>query len=190
MLTKETFVDIHARLQHGHSLRRIARELGISRNTVKRHLARQAMPNYSPRPAKVAKLEPYKPYIQQRIEDAKPHWIPASVLFIEIQQRGYQGGLSMLRHYLVPFKQPKTEPLIRFETLPGQQMQIDFTTIRRGQQPLKAFVATLGYSRACFVKFFDNERAESWQQGLREAFEYFGGVPEQVLCDNAKALIV
>ncbi|WGM18168.1 hypothetical protein QE193_23450 (plasmid) [Arsenophonus nasoniae] len=31
---------------------------------------------------------------------------------------------------------------------------------------LKAFVATLGYSRASYVKFFDNERAESWQQGF------------------------
>ncbi|PXA69748.1 DDE-type integrase/transposase/recombinase [Vibrio sp. 11986-1-5] len=67
---------------------------------------------------------------------------------------------------------------------------MDFTTIRRGKRPLKAFVATLGYSRATFVKFFDNERAHAWQQGLKEAFEYFGGVPEQVLCDNAKALII
>ncbi len=69
-------------------------------------------------------------------------------------------------------------------------MQIDFTTIRRGKQPLKAFVATLGYSRASYVKFFDNERAESWQQGLKDAFDYFGGVPQEVWCDNAKALII
>ncbi|QBY43535.1 Integrase core domain protein [Arsenophonus nasoniae] len=69
-------------------------------------------------------------------------------------------------------------------------MQIDFTSIRRGKKSLKAFVATLGYSRASYVKFFDNERAESWQQGLREAFDYFGGVPQEVLCDNAKSLII
>ncbi|HEK2942298.1 TPA: transposase [Proteus mirabilis] len=79
---------------------------------------------------------------------------------------------------------------MRFETPLGQQMQIDFTTIRRSKQKLKAFVATLGYSRAYYVKFFDNERASTWQQGLKEAFDYFGGLPQQVLFDNAKALIV
>ncbi len=40
------------------------------------------------------------------------------------------------------------------------------------------FEPTLGYSRACYVKFFDNERAQAWQQGLKEAFEYFAGVPK------------
>nr|WP_187153262.1 DDE-type integrase/transposase/recombinase [Candidatus Arsenophonus triatominarum] len=48
----------------------------------------------------------------------------------------------------------------------------------------------LATSRASYVKFFDNERTEAWQQGLKEAFDYFGGVPQQVLCDNAKALII
>ncbi|MGL4733684.1 MAG: IS21 family transposase, partial [Enterovibrio sp.] len=122
---------------------------------------------------------------------AKPDWIPASVLFDEVVQRGYQGGIAQLRRFVCQFKIcTAPEPVVRFETLPGQQLQIDFTTIARGKRPLKAFVATLGYSRATFVKFFDNERAHAWQQGLKEAFEYFGGVPEQVLCDNAKALIV
>jgi transposase len=190
MLTKENYVDIHVRFKQGQSLRRIARELGISRNTVKRHLNQQQMPSYSTRPSKTSKLDPFKPYLHQRIDMAKPNWIPASVLFDEIRQRGYPGGVSMLRSYLAQFKQSTPEPVVRFETPPGQQMQIDFTIIRRGKQSLKAFVATLGYSRACYVKFFDHERAEAWQQGLKEAFDYFGGVPQQVLCDNAKALII
>ncbi|ENM5740628.1 transposase, partial [Vibrio mimicus] len=156
-------MDIHVRFKQGQSLRRIARELGISRNTVKRHLNQQQMPSYSTRPSKISKLEPFKPYLHKRIDMAKPNWIPASVLFEEIRQRGYPGGVSMLRSYLAQFKQSTPEPVIRFETQPGQQMQIDFTIIRRGKQSLKAFVATLGYSRACYVKFFDHERAEAWQ---------------------------
>ncbi|WP_202884016.1 transposase [Vibrio sp. S12_S33] len=67
----------------------------------------------------------------------------------------------MLRSYLAKFKQSTPEPVIRLETQPGQQMQINFTIIRRGKQSLKAFVATLGYSRSCYVKFFDHERAEA-----------------------------
>ncbi|WP_187985369.1 IS21 family transposase [Vibrio metschnikovii] len=191
MLTKETFVDIHVRFAQGQSIRKIARQLGISRNTVKHHLQQHQMPAYAQRVKPVTKLEPFKTYLVQRIEQAKPDWIPATVLFDEVVQRDYQGGIAQLRRFVCQFKLCSTpEPVVRFETLPGQKMQIDFTTIRRGKRPLKAFVATLGYSRATFVKFFDNERAHAWQQGLKEAFEYFGGVPEQVLCDNAKALII
>lgn len=149
------------------------------------------MPAYTQRAKKITKLAPFQSYLIQRIERAKPDWIPATVLFYEARERGYQGGIAQLRRFVRQFKPCIVpEPVVRFETPPGQQMQIDFTTIRRGKQTLKAFVATLGYSRACYVRFFDNERAHSWQQGLKGAFDYFGGVPRQVLCDNAKALIV
>lgn len=69
-------------------------------------------------------------------------------------------------------------------------MQADFTTIRRGRDRLLAFVATLGYSRAAFVRFTDSERFEDWRDGLIGAFEYFGGVPRQVLFDNTKTVII
>ncbi|TMP28582.1 IS21 family transposase [Pseudoalteromonas rubra] len=191
MLTKETFVDIHVRFAQGQSIRKIARELGISRNTVKRHLQRREMPIYNKQIQPPTKLAPFEEYLIQRIEQAKPEWIPATVLFHEAVQRGYQGGIAQLRRFVRQFKSTSIpEPVVRFETLPGQQMQIDFTTIRRTKFPLKAFVATLGYSRASYIQFFDNERAESWQQGLKAAFDYFSGVPQQVLCDNAKALII
>lgn len=190
MLTKESYVDIHVRFRQGQSIRHIARELGISRNTVRKHLNQQQMPMYKPRQQKTLKLTQFKSYLHSRIEMAKPDWIPATVLFTEIKKQGYQGSISLLRSYLVQFKQIVPEPIIRFETEPGKQMQIDFTTIRRGKDALKAFVATLGYSRASFVKFFDNERAESWRIGLQEAFDFFGGVPKQILCDNAKALVI
>lgn len=184
-------MDIHVRFAQGLSIRKIASQLGISRNTVKHHLRQHQMPTYARRAQSVTKLDPFKPYVLKRIEQAKPDWIPATVLFDEIVQRGYQGGIAQLRRFVCQFKPCVVpEPVVRFETLPGEQMQIDFTTIRRGKRPLKAFVATLGYSRATFIKFFNNERAKAWQQGLKEAFEYFGGVPKQVLCDNAKALII
>ncbi|MCO2498721.1 IS21 family transposase, partial [Pseudomonas aeruginosa] len=54
----------------------------------------------------------------------------------------------------------------------------------------QAFVATLGYSRATFVRFSAREDSEAWLEGLREAFAYFGGVPEEALFDNAGAIIL
>ena len=79
---------------------------------------------------------------------------------------------------------------MRFETPPGKQMQADFTHIRRGRDPLLAFVATLGYSRSSWVRFTTDERADTWFGCLQQAFIYFGGVPEHVLFDNAGAIII
>ena len=75
--------------------------------------------------------------------------------------------------------------MVRFETAPGEQMQADFTTIRRGRDPLMAFVATLGYSRATYVRFTQREDSATLLSCLREAFQYFGGVTAEVLFDNA-----
>lgn len=191
MLTKEIFVDIITLHRQGESIRSIARKLNVSRNTVKKYISSPATyPQYKTRSITQYKLDPYKNYIQQRIEAAKPHWIPACVIFQEIKDQGYPGGITLVRDYVAKFKVEKNEPTLRFETRPGQQLQIDFTTIRRGKSTLKAFVATLGYSRATFVRFYDNERTETWIDGLIETFYYFGGVPEEVLCDNAKALVI
>lgn len=69
-------------------------------------------------------------------------------------------------------------------------MQADFTTVRRGREPLKAFVATLGYSRATAVTFTANETSATLLRGLEAAFASFGGVPHEVLFDNASTVIV
>ena len=80
--------------------------------------------------------------------------------------------------------------IVRFETPPGKQMQADFTWVRRGRDPLVALAATLGYSRATFVKFGQKEDVTALCERLREALDYFGGVPEQILFDNAKTVVI
>jgi transposase len=146
---------------------------------------------YKTRQARPRKVDPFVPYLQARIEAARPDWIPASVLFREIQERGYTGGASQLRAYLSPFKrQPKDDPVVRFETEPGQQAQADFTFVRKGRDPLLAFVMTMGYSRASFVKFTIAEDTDTLCNCLREALPYFGGVPEHILFDNPKTVVI
>lgn len=192
MLTQEMVVTIQVLKKQGQSIKAISRETGISRNTVKKYLNNDsATPRYTRRVKKLTKLDPYKLYIQERIRSAAPEWIPAAVLYREIIELGYPGKVRMVSDYVAQFK-PTTqaEPLVRFETEPGEQLQVDFTIIRRQGQPLKAFVATLGYSRATYVCFFDNERSESWLTGLRQCFDFFGGVPREVLFDNAKAIVL
>jgi len=125
-------------------------------------VAKTSSPRYAQRAARPEKLDPFKHYLQSRVEAARPHWIPATVLLREIQAQGYAGGVSRLKTWLAPFKRPVHDPVVRFETLPGQQVQVDFSTIRRSRNPLKAFVATLGYSRATFVRFGAREDSDAW----------------------------
>lgn len=190
MLTQELLVDIHVRHQQGESIRSIAKALNISRNTVRKYF-RDAVkvPTYSERAQKPSKLEPFKPYIQERMDAAKPDWIPAEVLFREILELGYTGQVGILKNHIRPFKLKKNDPVVRFETLPGQQLQVDFTTINRGRFKLKALVATLGFSRASFVRFSEYEKQEDWLRGIEEALQYFGGVPKELLFDNAKCIM-
>ena len=156
-------MEIKVLARQGHGIRFIARELGLSRNTVRKHLRKaHSLPIDKVRPARPCKIDPFKSYLHERMEAAQPHWIPATVLLREIAALGYGGGISRLKAYVRPFKRQVEELVVRFETLPGKQMQVDFTTIRRGRHPLKAFVATLGYSRASFVRFSELEDSEAW----------------------------
>ena len=176
--------------RRGEGVRAIARQLGCSRNTVRRYLREQEARRYGPRELRPCKLDPFKEFMRERVEQARPRWIPATVLLREIQERGYEGGLTQLKQWLAPLKKVEPEPVVRFETPPGKQMQADFTTVRRGRDPLIALVATMGYSRATFVRFAAGEDAAILCAGLREAFDYFGGVPEHVLFDNMKAVVI
>lgn len=192
MLTQEMVVTIKILKQQGKSIKGIARETSLARNTVKKYWQQaDSSPVYQRNVARPSKLDPFKAYIQSRVRAAHPDWIPASVLYDELLSRGYQGKLRILSGYVATLK-PKTilEPLVRFETEPGEQLQVDFTTIRRGTYALKAFVATLGYSRVSYVRFYDNERTEAWIDGLEHSFEFFGGVPHEVLFDNAKTIMI
>lgn len=179
--------------KQGMAIKAIARETQVSRNTVKKYLlnTQEQTPCYSQRPTRPSKLDPYKAYIQQRIDAAKPDWIPAAVIYQEILAQGYTGKDRLLRLYMASLKPAaKPDPVVRFETEPGKQMQVDFTTISRAPMTIKAFVATLGNSRSSYVFFYDNERTETWIDGIKRSFEFFGGVPHELLFDNAKTIMI
>lgn len=82
---------------------------------------------------------------------------------------------------------------MRFETAPGHQMQIDFgdTRVWIGGERVRihVFVGTLGYSRRMHIRASQRQRQADWFEGMEGAFLRFGGVPGEVLIDNAKALV-
>lgn len=184
-------MEIRVLARQGKGIREIARELDVSRNTVRRVLRGQAPQRYGPRRPRVTKLDAFKEYLGGRVQAAGALRLPAPVLLREIREQGYGGGLTTLKVYLAVMRPPKKEErLIRFETEPGRQMQADFVIFKRCGVRLPAFVATLGYSRMSFVRFVTDETWPTVKACLEAAFGYFGGVPREVLFDNMKTVVL
>ncbi|MDR6496814.1 transposase [Paraburkholderia terricola] len=170
--------------KQGKSLRAIACEVGCSVNTVRKYLSSQDAPTF--RPAATPResiLKPFEAYLRARIAAASPDWIPATVLWREIQSKGFDGGERIVRKFVATLRPvPAPDPLVRFATAAGDQMQVDWVEFRRRKGAnLFAFVATLGYSRATYVEFVSDMRLETLLRCHANCFDWFGGVPRRAL---------
>jgi len=173
----------------------VARQLGINRRTVTRWIRNGELdrdldepPKYSPRPAVPRKLDPFKAIIAARL-DTYP--LLSSVrLLEELRSAGYAGGYTQLKDYVRLVRpRPPEEPVIRFETAPGRQAQVDFADFKFGWGKRYALVVVLGYSRLLWVRFFTRKDMPALLNGLEEAFTAFGGVPQEVLFDQMRSVI-
>jgi transposase len=191
MITHEVYVEIKVLRKQGMSLRRIAAETGLSVNTVRSHLASPDPPRYVRRVKHFSKVAPYEAYLRERQAAAHPDWIPATVLLREIAERGYRGCSSQLRAFLQTLRPvAPPDPVVRFETAPGDQMQVDWVEFRKGPRPLYAFCATLGYSRVSQVEFVSDMKIQTLIACHEHAFAAFEGVPRQVLYDSMKTVVL
>jgi transposase len=177
----------------GWGSKRISEELGCSRNTVREYL-RQGGWKPMDVSGRASVLEPHQEWLAERL---RRHRGNADVVRQDLaRELGVVVALRTVQRAVEPLRREmRAEALatVRYETAPGQQLQIDFgsTTVPVGDETLRVhlFVATLGYSRRCYVAVFLHERQSAWLQGLEGAFRHFGGVPHEVLLDNARALV-
>lgn len=185
-------MEIRILARQGRGIRSIARELSISRETVRKYLREPSLePGYGPRTPRPSKLDPHKAYLRRRLREAGPRRLPATVLLRELRARGYAGGISILKDWLAAERPSAPAPDIkRFETEPGAQAQIDWTTIRRGADRLSGFVATLGYSRWSFVWFTIDETFATLIDAHERFFDAIGGAPQTILYDNMKTVLI
>jgi transposase len=178
----------------GWGAKRIARELGVSRNTVKDYLAVGGWTPYR-QPARKKALAGLEPWLRERL---RRHRGNADVIRQELAtEKGIIVSIRTVERAVKPYRrelEAEARATVRFETAPGRQMQIDFgeRLVEIGGSKIRAylFVATLGYSRRHHIRAFRNERQESWFEGMESAFAKFGGVTEEVLFDNARALVI
>lgn len=194
MLEPELVDRIHELSGQGLGSKRIALQLQISRNSVRRYLA-GAKAGFQERPA--ARRLDSDTLREVRTLYGSVAEGNAVVIQQELASRGIHVELRTLQRAVLPLRQEeRAEALatVRFETLPGQQMQIDFgeKIVSIAGQPVKVYLMTavLGYSRRLYCRAFLAQRQDDWLEGLDGAFRHFGGLTEQILCDNASPLVV
>jgi transposase len=177
----------------GFGTRRIARTLGISRNTVKSYIDAGGWRPYK-QPARRKRLDGQESWLRERFERHRGN---ADVVRQELlAEKGLAVSLRTIERAVAPYRRAlaaQARATVRFETAPGKQLQIDFgerlIDIAGARVKAFLFVATLGYSRRLHVRAFRNERQDSWFAGMESAFARFGGVTEEVLFDNPRALV-
>jgi transposase len=119
----------------------------------------------------------------------------AVVILRELQAAGYTGSYTILRQYIAPKRVMRTgRQTVRFETAPGRQMQSDWgeivTQIGGAESKVNFIVNELAYSRRFHFWVAPRQDAEHTYEGMIRSFEYFGGVPQEVLVDNQKAAVL
>ena len=102
----------------GRSIRGIAGELGIARNTVRRYLNSLEAIRPTPRPRRASKLDPYAKFVDRRMSEGLENCV---VLYRELKALGYGGGYSILKTYVSPRRRRRQPDVtMRFETAPGE----------------------------------------------------------------------
>lgn len=188
----------------GWSIRGLAKHFSISRNLVRRILRKHAgdrehghdiirQPNRQ-RTMRASKLDPFIDQIKKLLEQF-PN-ITGQRIHEEIQAAGYHGGISILREKLRVLRPtPKKTPVVRFETEPGQQGQMDWSPytidfLRTGKAVVNCFSYILGFSRRQYIDFTPRRDFFTLIRRHQDSFARFNGVPRHCLYDSEKTVVL
>lgn len=193
MITRGEHVEIRSLAENGVSWSEISRMLGVDRKTVKKYayldryhpFFRTVKPN--------GRLDPYKDYIKSRLEK---YPLSAVRIYEEITSQGYGGKMTILRGFIKTLrKESSYDAVMRFETAPGQQAQVDWGEFGKMEVDgeilkLHGFHMILGHSRMRYVEFTNSMDLRTLIRCHINAYKYFGGVPHENLYDNMKQVVL
>jgi transposase len=195
----EKWVEIRRRvLTQEISKRAACREYGIQWRTLQRILEHEEPAGYQMKqPRRKRKLEKFLPIIHEILEQdqqaPKKQRHTAKRIFERLRdEHEYEGGQTIVKDAVRAWKQRQAEAFVPLAHRPGDA-QVDFgeaQVILRGE-PVKVamFVMTLTYSDAIYIQVFPKECTETFQEGHKRAFEFFGGVPRRISYDNSKIAV-
>jgi len=193
MVGAEAVGQLFALHRLGWGTKAIARELGVSRNTVRAWLAKGPDRVYEG-PGRATILDPHRDWLRERWRAGVRN---GDVFRQELAAKGVDVSLRTVERAIRPLRRELMlagKATIRFETPAGKQIQVDFgekwLEIGGVQQKRYVFVATLGFSRRTFAMAFGSMRQRDWITGMEGAFLHFGGIPQEILSDNAKPLVL
>ncbi len=183
--------------RQGAGVSAIARRTGLDRKTVRKAIASGLEPPvYSPRPPRVTQLQPFEPYLRERLA-AVPE-LSGSRLFRELGALGYRGGYTAVTDLLREIRPAAPPPFeLRFETPAGQQAQVDFARFETefADEPgvvriVWLFSLVLGHSRMMWGRFVLRQDLPTLLRCHIAAFEALGGVPQRILYDRMKTAVL
>lgn len=178
--------------EQGQSIKKISKDLGIARNTVRQYIREASPPVFKGR-RYASGLENFKPDILKMLET---RYIGTKI-HEELKKKGYAGSLSAVHKYLHGLRTEETirqKATTRFETKPGQQMQYDWTpwtfTIAGHSVEVYFHDLVLGYSRKKHYSWSLRIRSEDVIRAIEEGIRYFGGLCSELVIDNPKQEVV
>jgi len=190
--------EIILRFRDGGSIRSIGREFGISRNTVRRILRKHDEKRENGEKDLIkktfaSKLDSFKLIIAKIIEESPD--ITGQRIFEKLKDQGYSGGITILRDHLQKIRIIEQEPVIRFETEPGLQSQMDWSSYtihfkRIGKMIVQCFSYILCFSRRHYIDFSLKHDFFTLIRRHQDTFIYFGGVTKECLYDNEKTVVL
>jgi transposase len=193
MITEEAFMDIVALHRQGHSIRFIAKKLGMHRNTVKKFIEGRRFPSYDRSKRCVSVMAPFVRLILDWLSQDNYR---ASWVFERLKQIGYAGSYETVKKFIRPIKEQQARiAYARFETMPGLQGQVDWAEFQIAEANGKSsmvylFILVLGYCRAIYAELVRRCTLESFLDAHIRAFHYLGGVPAELLYDNMKHVVI
>jgi len=119
------------------------------------------------------------------------------VVLQRLRNKGFAGQITIVRDLLRKLRGPqkKRQTYIRFESDPGQQMQIDWghfgsLSYGRTKRKLYALAVLEAYSRILYVEFTHSQKQQTLHQCLLNAFLFFGGTPAEIVVDNMLTAVI
>jgi transposase len=196
-------VEIYGRVRRavrveGRSQRAVARDFGLSRETVRKMLQYAVPPGYQrQQPIKRPKLGPWLGVIDAILSDDKQRPAKqrhtAKRIFERLkEEHGFIGGYTIVKDYVRSAELHSREMFIPLTHAPGEA-QADFgealVVVAGVEQKAHYLAMDLPHSDDCFVVAFPAETTEAFLEGHVRAFAYFGGVPTRILYDNSKIAV-